>query len=155
MFEKLRESYKKNENMTQELIEPIIIEMQTNEIKMILENQDKIKRIGFMVEEFGKNTLIIRGVPAFSDQENIKKYFLETVDKLILSDNDVDKVDETLYNIACKSAIKAHKKMDIREIKELLSQLDRLKNPFTCPHGRPTAIKLTKYEIEKMFKRIV
>ena len=155
MFEKLKDSYMKNKNMSQELIDPIVVEMQVNEVKKILTNCDKIKRIGFEVEEFGSNALIIRGVPAFSDEENIKQYFLETVDKLVFSDKDTYNVDEALYGIACKSAIKAHKKMDNREIYDLLVKLDKLKNPFTCPHGRPTAIKLTKHDIEKMFKRIV
>ena len=156
MYEKLKKRYKKNENMSQELISPIIVEMPAGDIKKILNGKEKLERLGFEIEEFGINTLIIRAVPAFGEEDNVKQYFLETVDSLILKDKEDDEVlDETLHNIACKSAIKAHKKMDTKEIYELLKQLDELENPFTCPHGRPTALKITKYEIEKMFKRIV
>lgn len=155
MFERLRSRYINNENMTQNLLTPVVVEMQDSEVRTILANKEKIERLGFEVEEFGNGTLIIRGVPAFSDEDNIKQYFLDVVDKLIFKDRTEFDVDETLYNIACKSAIKAHKKMDDKEIMELLKQLDGLENPFTCPHGRPTAIKMTKSDIEKMFKRIV
>lgn len=155
MFERLRSRYMSNESMTQHLLTPIIVEMQVSEIRSVLANKDKIERLGFEVDEFGNGTLIIRGVPAFSDEDNIKQYFLDVVDKLIFKDRTEIDIDETLYNIACKSAIKAHKKMDDKEIVELLKQLDKLENPFTCPHGRPTAIKMTKSDVEKMFKRIV
>ena len=156
MFEKLKKKYKSNENMSQELVIPVLVEMQAQEMKEVLNNKDNLLKLGFNIEEFGHNTIIIRGVPAFGDEENIKQYFLETVDNLIFKNKvDDDTIDETLHNIACKSAIKAHKKMDNQEIHELLRELDKLENPFTCPHGRPTALKLTKYEIEKMFKRIV
>ncbi|MBP5426348.1 MAG: DNA mismatch repair endonuclease MutL [Clostridiales bacterium] len=155
MFEKLRERYKNNENMVQHLLTPVVVDMQATEVKMILENKDKIERLGFEVDEFGNDTIIIRGVPAFSDEENMRQYFLDVVDRLIFKNREDYDVDETLYDIACKSAIKAHKRMDDKEIKELLRQLDALDNPFTCPHGRPTAIRMTKRDVEKMFKRIV
>jgi DNA mismatch repair protein MutL len=67
----------------------------------------------------------------------------------------VAEVNNTIYTVACKAAVKANKRLDEAEIGSLLEQLSRLENPYTCPHGRPSAVKITKYEMEKMFKRIV
>ena len=110
-----------------------------------------------MLPTKGLNTIIIRSVPDVFDLVSVKEAFLEVLDFLINANlKDFSRItDDTLYTIACKAAVKANKKLDCLEIKNLLNELLKIENPFTCPHGRPTVIKITKYELGKMFKRVL
>lgn len=156
-YEYFREKYKNNESLSQELISPIAIELTNQEIKFLLEEQEFFTRLGFKYEDFGNNSIILRSVPLSDEGVSIKIAFLEVIDNIISKGKqDYRKIaDETIYTIACKSAVKANKKMNELEIRSLLKELSTIDNPYTCPHGRPTIIKLTKYELEKMFKRII
>jgi DNA mismatch repair protein MutL len=157
LYEKLKIKYESQENTTQLLLEPVVIQLQAYELDVIQSNEELFKRIGFIFEDFGNNSIIIRGIPYLIEGYSPKEIFLELTDRLQESVKPITTpiADEIIHTIACKAAIKANKKLDDREVFQLLSELSNAGRKYTCPHGRPTVVRLTKYEIEKMFKRIV
>ncbi|WP_010243517.1 DNA mismatch repair endonuclease MutL [Acetivibrio cellulolyticus] len=158
MFEALKKKYKRNESLAQYLLSSVVIELTNQEVKIIEENREKLNRLGFAFENFGNNSIILRSIPvALADNASVKETFLDILD-FLMSDKRKENIlieEEALYRVACKSAVKANKRLDDIEIKKIIKDLSNIENPYTCPHGRPTLIKITKYEFEKMFKRIV
>lgn len=159
LFEKLKEKFKNNQNLAQYLLTPVVIELTYQELQLALENQNLLNKLGFIFEDFGNNSIILRAIP-YKDQEgDEKEIFFKVLDCITTYsgklDNALNLEEEALYQIACKAAIKANLNLDDREKYELINELIKLDNPYTCPHGRPTIIKIFKDEIEKMFKRKV
>ena len=157
VFESLKEKYYKEESLAQYLLEPIVIELTNQEVEFINDKNETLNKLGFIIENFGDNSIILRSVPANSESGCVKEAFLDVLD-FLMSENKKDNVyiaEEILYKMACKGAVKANEKLGSIEIQNILKKLSQIKNPYTCPHGRPTIIKITKYELEKMFKRIV
>lgn len=155
MYEKFKEEYKEENISIQHLLKPEIIELSNAETQLVIKNIDLFKKLGFMVEEFGTNSVIIRGVPILFGKPQVKDLFLELVDTIesnIESSYEV-KLDK-IIKISCTRAIKSGDKMNNIEIKSLFKQLCNTKNPYTCPHGRPTIIEISKTDIDKEFKRI-
>lgn len=156
----LFETYSKNiaqqQVISQLLISPVIIELLPEDYCYYIENSDIFNKAGFNIEIFGENTISIREVPLILGKPEINKLFLEILDNLKNMGN--GKTPEVKYNtiakLACKSAVKANNKLSLEEMKSLINELRFIDNPFTCPHGRPTIIKLTLYELEKRFKRV-
>lgn len=157
MYEQIKKKYINNEPLSQEMVSPVVIELTNQEIRFLEEEKDFFNRLGFIYDNFGNNSIILRAVPYDESIGGVKDTFLEIMDLAAGSGKNICKkaADDTLYTIACKAAIKANKRLDDMEIKSLLDSLEDLDNPYTCPHGRPTLIRLAKYELEKMFKRIV
>ena len=157
MYERLKVKFRNKENLSQMLLAPLVLELTHKEIKFLEEKKTLFHSIGFTYEYFGNNSIILRSVPSQVGPDGIKNVFLEVLDRLINSSRQWDDViaDETLYTIACKAAVKANARLDDREIKALLEDMSIIDNPYTCPHGRPTAVVITKQELEKKFKRIV
>lgn len=157
LYEQLRHKYDTQENTTQLLLEPIVIQLQPIELSMVKSKEELLNRIGYVFEDFGNNSIIIRGIPYLSEGCSPKELFLELTDKLQESIKPINTplADEIIHTIACKAAIKANRKLDSTEVRQLLTELSQTGRRYTCPHGRPTVIRLTKYEIEKLFKRIV
>ena len=157
IYEKLKIKYEDQENTTQLLLEPAVIQFQALELNEIRARQEMLNKMGFVFEDFGNNSIIIRGIPYLLEGCSPKDVFLELTDKIFSSLKPVvtPLADEIIHTIACKAAIKANKKLDDSEVTRLLEELALAGSRYTCPHGRPTVIRLTKYEIEKMFKRIV
>ncbi|MCX7709639.1 MAG: DNA mismatch repair endonuclease MutL [Clostridia bacterium] len=157
MYERLKNKYKNKESLSQVLLAPLVIELTYKEIKFLEEEKEFFNTIGFNFENFGNNSIILRTVPIVHEKNELKEAFLEILDHVIKATNKEmeSAADETLYTIACKSAVKANMWLGEIEIKKLLKDLDIVDNPFTCPHGRPTAIKISKQELEKKFKRIL
>lgn len=157
IYEKLKIKYEEQENTTQLLLEPVVIQFQALELNEINSKQDMLNKIGFIFEDFGNNSIIIRGIPYLLEGCSPKDVFLELAEKIFSSLKPVSTplADEIMHTVACKAAIKANKKLDDSEVERLLAELAATGRRYTCPHGRPTIIRLTKYEIEKMFKRIV
>ncbi len=157
IYEKLKIKYEDQENTTQLLLEPAVIQFQALELNEIRARQEMLNKIGFVFEDFGNNSIIIRGIPYLLEGCSPKDVFLELTDKIFSSLKPVvtPLADEIIHTIACKAAIKANKKLDDSEVNRLLEELASAGSRYTCPHGRPTVIRLTKYEIEKMFKRII
>ncbi len=157
IYEKLKIKYEEQENTTQLLLEPAVIQFQALELNEIKARQEMLNKVGFDFEGFGNNSIIIRGIPYLLEGCSPKDVFLELADKIFSSLKPVvtPLADEIIHTIACKAAIKANRKLDDSEVDRLLEELASAGSRYTCPHGRPTVIRLTKYEIEKMFKRIV
>ena len=108
-----------------------------------------------MVEEFGENTVKLSGVPDVLLDLETKELFLETLDEInTVARTAKQEIEEKfIATVACKAAVKAHMVLERQEVIQLLDKLLQLPNPFTCPHGRPTAIKMTRNDIEKKFSR--
>ncbi|KXG76864.1 DNA mismatch repair endonuclease MutL [Thermotalea metallivorans] len=155
LYEWMSEKFKNHAVAMQQLLVPMVIEFSFGEWSCIKENMEFFHRLGFQIEEFGQHSILIRAVPMVMGEPEAKSFFMEVVDHL---GKDVEhpsdfKMDR-IISMACKEAIKAKDKLDIIEINEVMKQLSRLENPFTCPHGRPIIISMSKYEIEKKFKRV-
>ena len=157
LYEKLKTKFETQENTTQLLLEPVVIQLQAFELDTIKSNTELFNKIGFVFEDFGNNSIILRGIPYLMEGYSPKEIFLELADKIQESVKPVSTplADDMIHTIACKAAIKANKKLDNKEVHQLLTELAKTGRRYTCPHGRPTIVRLTKYEIEKMFKRIL
>ena len=156
MYEKIKENYySDNEKNSQLMLLPDIITLTHKEMGIYKDNKEMFKKAGFMVEEFGENTVKLSGVPDVLIDLETKELFLETLDEInTVARTAKQEIEEKfIATIACKAAVKAHMVLNKEEVIELLDKLLVLPNPFTCPHGRPTAIKMTKNEIEKKFSR--
>ena len=156
MYEKVRKNYySEGKKDSQLLLLPDIIVLSHKEMDIARESMDKFEKAGFQLEEFGENTIKLTGVPTMCLDLNTKELFLETLDEInTVARTAKQEIEEKfLATIACKAAVKAHMALTQEEVDSLLQQLLSLPNPFTCPHGRPTAIKMTVTDIEKKFAR--
>lgn len=152
-FEMYMSKYKANDISVQMLIDPIIMDLDANDMDTVRKNIDVFSSFGFLVEEFGHRSISIRGLPNTFGEPESKRFIYELIDGLGKIDNIYDTKYDEIAEIACKSAIKGNDKISIEEAKHLIGQLEECSNPYTCPHGRPTMVKITRYEIEKLFKR--
>ena len=153
IFEMYMSKYKANDISVQMLIDPIIMDLDANDMDTVRKNIDVFSSFGFLVEEFGHRSISIRGLPNTFGEPESKRFIYELIDGLGKIDNIYDTKYDEIAEIACKSAIKGNDKISIEEAKHLIGQLEECSNPYTCPHGRPTMVKMTRYEIEKLFKR--
>jgi len=156
MYERYKKEFESEKIAIQTLITPEVLELSTWEIEFINKNLNLLKDLGFIVEEFGQNSIILRGVPLLFGVPQAKNFFIEILDGLttdLKSSYDI-KLDK-IMKIACTKAIKSGDRISNIEIKELIEQLKKADNPYTCPHGRPTIMEITKKDIEKDFKRII
>ena len=156
MYEKVKKNFYSNmEKDSQIMLLPDIIELSHKEKSIVKENTELFKKAGFIIEEFGDNTIRLIGVPSLCMDLDTKELFLEILDEIdtVAITAKQEKEDKFISTIACKSAVKANMKLTNEEVDTLMKQLLVLPNPFTCPHGRPTAIKMTRYDIERKFNR--
>lgn len=156
LFEKIRDNfYKDGGKETQMLLLPDILEVSKKDMHMIRNHIDLFEQAGFAIEEFGENTIKINGVPTICFEMNTKDLFMDILDGIDITNrtNAQDIELKFIATVACKAAVKANMELDMREIRGLMDQLMSIENPFTCPHGRPTAIRISKNEIEKKFER--
>ncbi|MBQ8299663.1 MAG: DNA mismatch repair endonuclease MutL [Clostridia bacterium] len=156
LYEKVKENfYRAGGKETQMLLLPDILEVSRKDMHMIRDHVSLFEQAGFAIEEFGDNTIKINGVPVICFEMNTKDLFMDILDGIDITNrtNAQDIEEKFISTVACKAAVKANMKLEEREIRGLLDQLMLLENPFTCPHGRPTAMRLTKTEIEKKFNR--
>ena len=156
MYEKVKKNFYNNmEKDSQIMLLPDIIELSHKERAIVKENTDLFKKAGFIIEEFGDNTIRLIGVPSLCMDLDTKELFLEILDETdtVAITAKQEKEDKFISTIACKAAVKANMKLTNEEVDTLMRQLLVLPNPFTCPHGRPTAIKMTRYDIERKFNR--
>lgn len=155
-YELFKERMGKPELEIERLLFPITIELATNEYIILRENFEVLKNMGFDVEQFGINSVIIKSHPTWIPKEEAEESIKRIID-LIVSYEDkfnIEKFNESAATmLACKLAIKANQYVSEEELKELLKDLKKCKNPFNCPHGRPTIVFYSNYDLEKMFKR--
>ena len=156
MYEKIKQNYYSNSTKNSQLmLLPDIITLTHKEMGIYKDNKDMFQKAGFMVEEFGENTIKLSGVPDVLIDLETKELFLETLDEInTVARTAKQEIEEKfIATVACKAAVKAHMALSKEEVTQLLDKLLQLPNPFTCPHGRPTAIRMTKNDIEKKFSR--
>ena len=155
LFERYMNAFHKREVHMQMLLDPIVLELSSVDMLRVEKNIDVFKNFGFEVEIFGMNNILIRGVPNLFGTPQSEKFILELIDNIDKISNNYDLKDDRFAVMACKSAIKANDRIQNIEIESLFRQLEKCENPYTCPHGRPTMVEISKVEIEKMFKRIM
>ena len=156
MYEKVKKNYYSEASKdSQMLLLPDVITLTHKEMEIAKENFGMFRQAGFMLEEFGENTIKLTGVPTICEELNTKELFLETLDEIntVARTAKQEKEERFIATVACKAAVKANMALDVQEVDKLMEQLLSLPNPFTCPHGRPTTIKMTKYDIERKFAR--
>ena len=144
-----------NQPKTDMLI-PSILTFSKSEALFILDNLDKFEEIGFHLEQMGPTEFAIRTIPLWVKDSNSTDIIYDILE-LMINNKKIDIMyfrDEITKQISCKASIKANHRISIEEVNTLINRLNECKNPFTCPHGRPTIIKLTVSDIEKMFERI-
>ncbi|MHC1682850.1 MAG: DNA mismatch repair endonuclease MutL [Clostridiaceae bacterium] len=148
----------RNENVSSQiLLTSQVVELTNDDFNIYNENKDIFDKTGFKIELFGDNTINIREVPILLGKPEVKTLFLEILDNLrnLGNGSTIEVKYNKIASLACKSAVKANDELKDIEIKALISSLEKIEDPFNCPHGRPTIIKITFNELEKRFKRIV
>lgn len=157
LYEKTMATLKSREYASQLLSPPIILTLNRNEEVLLQKHMNYFTDIGFEIEPFGGREYAVRGVPANLFSIAKKELLLEMIDGL--TDDGVahspDMIYEKVASMSCKAAVKGGNRLSVAEANELIDQLLNLENPYACPHGRPTIISMSKYELEKKFKRIV
>ena len=156
MYEKVKKNFlEQGPKASQLLLLPDIITLTHKEMDIAKDNFDLFRQAGFMLEEFGENTIKLSGVPDVCVDLDTEELFKETLDEIntVARTAKQEKEEKFLATVACKAAVKAKMKLTKEEVDSLMSKLLELPNPFTCPHGRPTVIKMSKYEIERKFAR--
>ena len=156
MYEKVKNNfYTQGEKESQLMLVPDVITLTHKEMDIVNENKEMFDRAGFTLEEFGDNTIKLTGVPNICIELNTKQLFLDILDEIdtVAITARQEKEDKFIATIACKAAVKANMALTKAEVDSLMEKLLKLPNPFTCPHGRPTAIKMSKTDIEKKINR--
>lgn len=156
-YEKLMKSFREKKIYSQGVEPPYVVTLSMAEAKVLDETKEIFQELGFTIEAFGGNEFCIRQVPANLYGLKEKELFMELLDSLTADGvkKDPEMVTDKIASMACKMSAKGNQRMSLPEIKHLLDLLMECENPYTCPHGRPTIIKMSKYEIEKKFKRIL
>ena len=155
LYEQIKEAYYSKDRQSQLLLIPILVKLSEKEMDSVLNNKEMFEKSGFILEEFGEDTIKISGVPNIGYDIDYKSMFIDTIEEL-LGANKTEKSEKEfrfLATLACKAAVKGKMKLDTKEQISLIDQMVKLDNPFTCPHGRPTAYPISKYEIERKFLR--
>ncbi|MDE6213050.1 MAG: DNA mismatch repair endonuclease MutL, partial [Lachnospiraceae bacterium] len=156
-YERLMRRFREKEIVSQSINPPRIVTLNNREKEVYLLHAADFEALGFVVEEFGGNDYAIRGVPLDLYGYAEGDYFYEILDEL--SEEPAKGTPESIRNriatMACKAAVKGNMRISRPEMEALLDELLTLENPYNCPHGRPTIVSMSKYEIEKKFKRIV
>ena len=156
MYEKVKNNYYSDSSKdSQMLLLPDIITLTHKEMEIAKDNMEMFEKAGFSLEEFGENTIKLTGVPTVCIDLDNKELFLETLDEIntVARTAKQEKEERFIATVACKAAVKANMVLTREEVESLMDKLLVLPNPFTCPHGRPTAIKMSKYDIERKFAR--
>ncbi len=157
LYERIMKSLQNREYTSQNIDPPVILTLTMSEAAILQKYRDRFAAVGFEIEEFGGSEYALRAVPdnlfGLADRE----LFLEMLDALAAQADvlKADMIDEKIASMSCKAAVKGNSRLSTEEIHALIRELLTLENPYHCPHGRPTIISMSKYELERKFKRIV
>lgn len=160
-YERLMKQYQEKQIVSQNLNPPVVVSLTGKEEALLKEYEEYFAELGFEIEEFGGNEYALRSVPVDLYGCEEKQLFEEVLDELVESQGSSAKgnsptvVAEKIASMSCKAAVKGNMRMSLAEMEALIDELLTLENPYNCPHGRPTIFSMSKYEIEKKFKRIV
>ena len=157
LYEKTMKKVQAKTFTSQTLSPPVILTLNLEEVEMLEKYQKEISAFGYGVEPFGGKEYAITAIPADFTGIDMKNMFIEMLDDFanINGKDAPNLVMEKVASMSCKAAIKGNQHISREEAEELIDELLQLENPYNCPHGRPTIISMSKYEIEKKFKRIV
>ena len=157
LFERMMKQLQDKEMTTQYVSPPIIVSLTRAEQDILKRYEEVFSELGYVISSFGGNEFAIEGVPGNLFSFDVKEFFMELLASCgELKGNDGhDMIVEKVASMSCKAAVKGNNRLSYPEIEELVDELLSLENPYHCPHGRPTIIAMTKYELEKKFKRIV
>jgi len=155
LYEKFTSQYEKIQ--TRQVTFPIVVELQPRDLELVHQEKELLNKLGYVFEEFGNNSIILREVPVILGQPEARQLFIDIVEKLKDKElvNKISLKEENIIMMACKAAVKAMDNLSEKEINKLFDDLKITENPYTCPHGRPVIIAITKTQLEKMFKRIM
>ena len=158
MYEKLKKQFEKKEFISQAISPPIVITLSMREAEVLERFKEQFTKLGFEIEHFGGAEYSICGVPGNLYRLNTRDVLIEMLDELtdgISERATADVILDKIASMSCKAAVKGSQRLSLPEMEQLMKDLMKLDNPYNCPHGRPTIIAMSKYEIEKKFKRIV
>jgi DNA mismatch repair protein MutL len=157
LYERTMARLSEKEYTSQVLSPPLILSLDAKEVEALEKFRAPIEQLGYVVEHFGGREFMISGIPGNLFNLDMKDLFIEMLDDFSnLSGRETPElILEKVASMSCKAAVKGNMKMSMEEVESLIDELLTLENPYNCPHGRPTIISMTKYEIEKKFKRIV
>ena len=157
LYERTMATLREKEYTSQTISPPIVLSLDANEILMLEKYKEQIEKMGYEVEGFGGKEYMISAVPANLFKIDGKDLFIEMLDDFSnLSGRETPEIIlEKVASMSCKAAVKGNQSLSYSEFDALVEELLTLENPYNCPHGRPTIISMTKYEIEKKFKRII
>ncbi|MGP1562913.1 DNA mismatch repair endonuclease MutL [Filifactor alocis] len=156
LFERYMVLLHKDELSSQQLLNPILLELSYEDATLVEMYHDEIKKLGFDFDFLGEKVIVIRGVPVFF-QETQGEQFMYEIIELLQENKNLENYEEFIDKVAtkaCRAAIKANDRIVDTEVEALLKDLNQCDNKYTCPHGRPVFIEVKKYDLEKMFKRV-
>jgi DNA mismatch repair protein MutL len=157
LYEQLLNEFGKQGVKKQQLLQPIKLELSPADMLLVKDNNEIVNHYGFEAEDFGKNTIILRSLPSVLGRQLNKEILVDLLDELKQSKvkSTIDTIKEKmLIRMACRAAEKAGDNIELAEMQALIASLEKCKNPYTCPHGRPTMIDYTITDLEKSFNRI-
>ena len=158
MYEKLKKQFEKKEFTSQAISPPVVITLSMREAEVLERFKEQFTKLGFEIEHFGGAEYSICGVPGNLYRLNTRDVLIDMLDELtdgISERATTDVILDKIASMSCKAAVKGSQRLSLPEMEQLMKDLMKLDNPYNCPHGRPTIIAMSKYEIEKKFKRIV
>lgn len=158
-YERMIKRFKSGDMVSQMVNPPVIVTLSSAEEELFLKYRQYFEKLGFNIENFGGSEYAMRAIPVdLFGCENEKDMFIQILDELSHEtslDRTPDVINYKIASMACKASVKGNTKMTVMELEALLDELLTLENPYNCPHGRPTIISMSKYEIDKKFKRVV
>ena len=157
LYEKTMERLHNKTMGTQMIMPPVVLSLNMHEEEIYRNNADIFKSLGYEIEEFGGSEYKVTGIPAGLPKMDYKQLLIDVLDGLSEenANKDPDIITDKVASMSCKAAVKGNNRLSFSEAFELMDELMKAENPYNCPHGRPTLIMMSKYEIEKKFKRIV
>ena len=157
LYERFMKQFENHEILSQNILPPIVISLSMKEEDVLLKNMDIFTEIGYEIEHFGGKEYRVTAIPANLYGLNDRELLTDILDNLVNENERMAKaaIKDRIATMSCKAAVKGNNKLSFEEAKALIAELLELDNPFNCPHGRPTIISMSKYEIEKKFRRIV
>ena len=155
LYEEYMTKFKSQSIDMQMLLDPIVIELSSVDMLDVEKNLNLFMKFGFEIEIFGDNHIMVRGVPNIFGTAQSEKFIFQIIDNIGDLESSYDLKMDKIASMSCRAAIKANDKIHFDEINSLLSKMEKCENPYTCPHGRPSMVEISKKEIEKMFKRIM
>jgi DNA mismatch repair protein MutL len=157
LYEKIMKTLREKQFNSQLINPPIILSLSIREEEALKTHMDVLNQLGFEIEEFGGKEYAVRSIPNDLYGLAQNEILIELIDGLVdeIYNDTPEMILEKIASMSCKAAVKGNQRLSYEEAKSLIDQLLTLENPYHCPHGRPTIVSMSKYEIEKKFKRIV